>query len=276
VPELPEVETITRDLRPLLVGRRIVAVRRTTTVALRRPWDEKWAGRLAGQTVTAIRRRGKWIILHLESAGFLVVHLGMTGQLVVTAADVEQAPHTHLVFDLDDGRQLRFRDTRRFGSATLFEDDAEVEAFFVANGLGPEPEDLAPKAWRAALDGTERSIKAVLMDQSVVAGVGNIYADEALFQARLHPARRACDLSSAEADRLRKAIVTVLHTAIERRGSTIRDYVGGSGLAGGYQDEFRVYGRTDEPCPRCKTPIVCIRLAGRSSHYCPRCQAVED
>jgi formamidopyrimidine-DNA glycosylase len=272
VPELPEVETVTRDLRPLLVGRAVVAVRRTSTHQLRRPWDEGWAGRLAGQTITAVRRRGKWIIVHLESAGCLVVHLGMTGQLVVTPAGAEQATHTHLVFDLDDGRQLRFRDPRRFGSARLFADQAGLDAFFVENGLGPEPFDLDPKAWRAALAGTQRTLKAVLLDQGVVAGVGNIYADEALFHARLHPARRGGDLTRAEADRLRKSVVVVLTTAIEHRGSTIRDYVGGNGQAGGYQDEFRVYGRTGQPCPRCATPIASVRLAGRSSHYCPRCQ----
>ena len=114
----------------------------------------------------------------------------------------------------------------------------------------------------------------MLLDQRVVAGVGNIYADESLFEARLHPARMASGLSAAEADRLRKAVTTVLPRAIERRGSTIRDYVGGSGLRGGYQDEFRVYGRTGEPCPRCGTPIDCLRVAGRSTHFCPRCQTV--
>ncbi len=272
MPELPEVETITRDLRPLLVGRHFVAVRRSSKQALRRPWDESWAGRLAGQAVRAVRRRGKWIILESSSAGFLVVHLGMTGQLVVTAADAELAPHTHLLFDLDDGKQLRFRDVRRFGSVSLFADQAALDAFFAENGLGPEPFDLDPKAWRAALARTERNLKSVLLDQGVAAGVGNIYADEALFRARLHPARRACDLTPAEADRLRKAIVAVLNIAIERRGSTIRDYVGGSGLAGGYQDEFRVYGRKGQPCPRCNTPITSVRLAGRASHYCPSCQ----
>lgn len=272
MPELPEVETVTRELRPLLGGTRIVAVRRTSTRALRRPWDDAWVGRLAGQRMTGVRRRGKWIIIELESAGFLVVHLGMTGQLVAVDADTEVAAHTHLVLDLDSGRQLRFRDVRRFGSASLFPDAAALEAFFDENGLGPEPFDLDPKLWREKLAATRRNLKAILLDQGVVAGVGNIYADESLFQARLHPARRGCDLSRAEAERLRRAVVRVLNTAIEHRGSTIRDYVGGSGLMGGYQDEFRVYGRTGEPCPRCRTPVAGMRLAGRASHYCPRCQ----
>jgi formamidopyrimidine-DNA glycosylase len=273
VPELPEVETVVRDLRPLLVGRRFVGVQRITRVAMRRPWLSVWRDQLAGRRIDAVNRRGKWIVIHLDDGSFLVVHLGMTGQLTVVDGNTPRPDHLHLVFDLDaGGQQMRFRDIRRFGSATRFADRVALEALFIENGLGPEPFDIDAKAWRASLAGTTRAIKAVLLDQSVVAGVGNIYADEALFVARLHPTRRACDLTPAEAERLRKAVEKVLRTAIEKRGSTIRDYVGGSGLAGGYQDEFRAYGRTGEPCPRCATPIVSIRLLGRSAHYCPRCQ----
>jgi formamidopyrimidine-DNA glycosylase len=273
VPELPEVETVVRDLRPLVVGRTIVAARRTSDLALRLPWQPEWPARLAGQRIQAVRRRGKWIVFDLDSGLELVMHLGMTGQLTAGAADAPRADHTHLIFDLGD-RQMRFRDPRRFGSATVLEDGAALEDFFTDNGLGPEPFDLDPKAWRASLSATTRCVKAVLLDQTVVAGVGNIYADEVLFQARLHPSRRACDLDRTEAERLRKAIPTVLNRAIEKRGSTIRNYVGGSGLAGGYQEEFRVYGRTDEPCPRCHTPIEAIRVGGRGTHYCPKCQPV--
>jgi formamidopyrimidine-DNA glycosylase len=150
-----------------------------------------------------------------------------------------------------------------------------VEDFFVRSGLGPEPFDLPAKYWRDCLRATKRCLKAVLLDQSVAAGVGNIYADESLFQARLHPSRPAYTLDDAEADRLRRAVAAVLRRAIERRGSSIRNYVGGSGLQGEYQNEFRVYGRTGEPCPRCGAAIACLRLAGRSSHFCPRCQKQE-
>jgi formamidopyrimidine-DNA glycosylase len=182
-------------------------------------------------------------------------------------------PHTHLVFELNGGRkQLRFRDVRRFGSASLFLDTDAAEQFFAASRLGPEPFDLPPGYWRDALVRTERALKAVLLDQRVVAGVGNIYADEALFQARLHPARLACGLTAVEANRLRRSIVRVLNRAITQRGSSIRDYVGGNGERGAYQNEFRVYGRAGEPCPRCRTPIERMRLAGRSTHFCPRCQ----
>jgi formamidopyrimidine-DNA glycosylase len=272
VPELPEVETVARDLRPLLVGRGITAVRRTSDLDLRIPWQQTWVARLIGRHITAVTRRGKWIVLALDDGAFLVAHLGMTGQLTVTAPDADLAAHTHLVFDLDDGNQMRFRDSRRFGSVCCYADAQTLEDFFHRAGLGPEPFALDAKAWRQSLAGTTRAVKAVLLDQTVVAGVGNIYGDEVLFHARLHPARRACDLDRAEADRLRKAIATVLNRAIDCRGSTIRDYVGGSGLAGGYQDEFRVYGRKGQPCPRCATPIAALRLGGRSTHYCPSCQ----
>jgi formamidopyrimidine-DNA glycosylase len=273
VPELPEVETVVRDLRPLLTGARLTTITRVSRKALRRPWSANGAARLLGRRVEAVHRRGKWIVLDVADAGHLVVHLGMTGQLTVVGAAEPLAPHTHLVFGLDDGRrQMRFRDTRRFGSATVFPGREALDAFFAKTGLGPEPFDLPADYWRQQLAATRRCLKAVLLDQGVVAGVGNIYADEALFRAGLHPGRLARDLDPAEADRLRRAVAEVLGEAIERRGSTIRDYVGGSGLRGGFQEEFRVYGRTGAPCPRCRSPIACVRLAGRSSHFCPRCQ----
>jgi formamidopyrimidine-DNA glycosylase len=270
VPELPEVETVVRDLRPHLVGRRIVRVT-VGAKRLRRAWSPAWAKRLAGRTIRAVRRRGKWILLDLDE-GLLVIHLGMTGQLTVGPADRPAEDHTHFVADLDDGQQLRFRDVRRFGSITLYADAVELEAF-LGGRLGPEPFDLPAGDFRRALAGTSRPLKAALLDQRVVAGVGNIYADEALFQAKLPPTQLGRDTTPAEADRLRKAIVAVLNRAIERRGSSIRDYVGGDGRRGSYQEERRVYGRTGRPCPRCGAPVARVRLAGRSTHYCPRCQA---
>ncbi len=167
---------------------------------------------------------------------------------------------------------MRFRDVRRFGSATLFADRTALAEHFRDRGLGPEPFAIDAAYWRACLQRTQRNLKAILLDQRVVAGVGNIYADESLFEAQLLPRRLGKDLRRGEADRLRRAIVAVLNRAIEKRGSSIRDYVGGSGLKGAYQNEFRVYGRADEPCPRCRTPITRIVLAGRSTHFCPRCQ----
>lgn len=272
MPELPEVETVVRDLRPRLIGRMITAIR-VGRKRLRRPWSPAWRSLLVGARVGAVKRRGKWIVLQLANGSCLVVHLGMTGQFLVAPAKSRRADHTHLVFRLDDGiDELRFRDIRRFGSVTAWRTLEEVEEFFVGMKLGPEPFDLDSGMWSTSLAATERCLKAVLLDQRVVAGVGNIYADESLFEARLHPNRRASTLSRPEAERLRHAMVVVLERAIERRGSSIRNYVGGSGLKGQYQEEFRAYGRTGKPCRRCRQALVCVRLAGRATHYCPKCQ----
>jgi formamidopyrimidine-DNA glycosylase len=271
VPELPEVETVVRDLQPLLTGRTLLELRRSKS-KLRRPWKPAWDALVTGRRVEAVRRRGKWIVVDLHDNRSLVIHLGMTGQLTVTEAATPEENHTHLVFTLDDGRHLRFRDIRRFGSAAMFKDAIALQSFFDEAMLGPEPWDLDRLDWRRRLKASRRALKAMLLDQRLVAGVGNIYADEALFEARLHPAKTGAALSSVQADRLREAIVTVLERAIERRGATISDFVGGSGLQGRYQQEFRVYSRTGDPCLQCKTPIKRIRLAGRSTHYCPRCQ----
>jgi formamidopyrimidine-DNA glycosylase len=271
VPELPEVETVVRDLRPRVVGRCIERVR-VGKHPLRRPWQARWTKALAQRRVEAARRRGKWIVLDLDGGGHLVVHLGMTGQFTVVSSAEPMADHVHAIFSLDDGRELRFRDVRRFGSLTLFADADQLHEFFETAGLGPEPFDLPADYWRERLAAMDRCLKAVLLDQRVVAGVGNIYADESLFQAQLHPAQTARSLSAGDADRLRQAIAAVLNQAIARRGSSIRDYVGGSGLRGEFQNEFRVYGRTGQPCPRCQTAIERLRLAGRSTHFCPKCQ----
>jgi formamidopyrimidine-DNA glycosylase len=272
MPELPEVETVVRDLRPLLTGRRIISVRHSG-YNFRKPWKPAWKQQLQRKKLVSVERRGKWIVLHLEGSQSLVLHLGMSGQLRVVDAEQPLQDHVHLVLGLDDGRrQLRFRDIRRFGSATLFADDREREHFFAQSKLGPEPFALDAKYWKQRVQQADRPLKAMLLDQRVVAGVGNIYADESLFQAKLHPARLGRDLADSEISRLRRAIITVLNRAIEKRGSTIRNYLGGSGLRGGYQDEFRVYGRTGKPCPRCGVPIERVRLAGRSTHFCPKCQ----
>jgi len=271
MPELPEVETVVRDLRPRLVGRTIAGLT-VSRKPLRTKWSRRWNDELVGRRVRAVDRRGKWIILDLDDP-WLLVHLGMTGQFVVTPAQSPRENHTHLVFTLDDAdNELRFRDIRRFGCATLFPTRADLDQFFVTSRLGPEPFDVDRVYWRRAFEKTSRNLKAILLDQRVVAGVGNIYADEASFEARLHPTLLGSELTGRPIERLRQAVATVLTRAIERRGSSIRNYVGGSGLKGEYQDEFRVYGRTGEPCRRCKTPVERIQLAGRSTHYCPRCQ----
>jgi formamidopyrimidine-DNA glycosylase len=280
MPELPEVETVVRDLRPLVVGRAITGVRQSEK-KLRRPWKSAWNAKVVGSRIEAVRRRGKWILIDLQDRGakprgsqaqpLLRVHLGMTGQFTVAPASAPEPDHLHVVFSLDDGNELRLRDSRRFGSAEYFPDRTAVEAEMNAE-LGPEPFGIDPDYFRETVRGTSRNLKAILLDQKAVAGVGNIYADEALFRAKLHPGRAGKGLSPEECDRLREAIEAVMTKAIAGRGSTIRDYVGGSGLRGGFQNEFAVYGRTGEPCAVCGAPIKSARFAGRSSHYCPVCQ----
>jgi formamidopyrimidine-DNA glycosylase len=238
---------------------------------LRRPWRAEWNASAAGSKVEGLRRRGKWILVDLAGGPVLRAHMGMSGQFTVVPATEPAPDHLHVVFELDNGKELRLRDPRRFGAAEYFPDRDAVEARMDTE-LGPEPFALDPNEFRAAITSTARTLKAILLDQTVVAGVGNIYADEALFRAKLHPARKGKSLKPEECDRLREAIATVMTAAIESRGSTIRDYVGGSGLRGGFQNEFAVYGRTGDPCPACRTPIASVRLAGRGSHFCPACQ----
>src|SRR5262245_21354049 len=270
MPELPEVETVARDLRPLLVGRTLVGLRRSRK-ALRRSWSKAWEAKVVGRRVEALDRRGKWLLLGLDGGGLLMVHLGMTGRFTVAAPGVPAENHTHLAFPPDNDHELPFRDARRFGSVTYFPDRPAWEAF-LSGKLGPEPWDFSLTAWHAALLGTRRPVKAALLDQTVVAGVGNIYADESCFAARIDPRRPGNSLRPAETERLLLAVREVLARAIESRGASIRDYVGGSGRGGDYQDRFLVYGRAGEPCPNCGRRIRRVRLAARSTHYCPKCQ----
>lgn len=270
MPELPEVETVVRDLRPLIVGRSFTSLR-VGPLRLRKPWSEDWVGNIVGRTTTAIRRRGKWILVDLDSGAILLVHLGMTGQFTAVPATDARPDHLHFTFALSDGQELRYRDVRRFGSVQWIASDALVQSAF-GETLGPEPADIPADAFADAVRASRRNLKAILLDQSILAGVGNIYADESLFRARLHPETPGSQLSKKQCDALRVAIEEVIAQAIVGRGSTIRDYIGGSGLRGGFQDEFNVYGRTGEKCNACGRAIEMIRVAGRSSHFCPRCQ----
>lgn len=270
MPELPEVETVVRSLRPHLVGRKILHVE-TGPKRLRTAWQADWAVQLRGSIVAEIRRRGKWILIPLAGRDdVLVIHLGMTGRLTVQKADAPRTTHTHMVFSLDQGQQLRFHDPRRFGSVTLLRDG--LAAFEAASRLGPEPFDADARQFHEALRRSKRCLKALLLDQTVLAGLGNIYADEALYEAKLHPRRPGASVSKYESDRLRKAAVKVLRRAIDAKGSTIANFSFGEGEQGGYQSRFLVYGRTAQPCRRCRRPIRRLRLAGRSTHFCPTCQ----
>jgi formamidopyrimidine-DNA glycosylase len=195
----------------------------------------------------------------------------MTGQLTHTAAPQAPADHVHITMNLDSGAVLQFRDVRRFGSFDWFATMTAMQTF-VEDKLGPEPWATTPTGFHTAIQKSQRTLKALLLDQAVVAGVGNIYADEALHRCRLHPQTRGVHLSDAACEELRVAIIAVMDRAISLRGSTIRDYIGGSGLRGGFQNEFTVYGRTGEACLQCGTTIEALRVAGRSSHICPKCQ----
>ena len=274
MPELPEVETVVRDLRPLLNGRRVDGLLLGRSAAkLRLRWNSRWGRRVLGRTFLGIRRRGKWIILDFAEGGCFLAHLGMTGQLTVVPVRTASDAHCHIELALDNQTNLRYRDTRRFGGVLLCDDEAKMQAY-LGERLGPEPWDLDPAAWHASLVASRRPLKAILLDQTVVAGVGNIYADEALHAARLVPMQTGVETTRPQANRLRSAIVAVLENAIAARGSTIRNYVGGSGLEGGFQHQLSVYGRAGEPCARCRTAVRCIRLAGRATHFCPKCQTI--
>jgi formamidopyrimidine-DNA glycosylase len=262
VPELPEVETVVRSLAPHLPGRAIVAARFTSKFVT--PGNRaKLARQLAGRTILSIRRRGKFILMQLDR-GTLVVHLGMTGQLLLDSA--EPADHTYGVFSLSEGI-LHYRDPRQFGRIEFHADNQTR-----AHKLGPEPLEVSFEDFRAHLRDRKTSIKALLLNQKFLAGVGNIYADEALFLAGIHPLTIASRISAPRAAKLHQVIREVLTLAIEHRGSSISDYVDADGNRGDFQMLHRVYGREAEPCVNCSTPIRKIVVAARGTHFCPACQ----
>jgi formamidopyrimidine-DNA glycosylase len=265
MPELPEVQTVVNTLRPGVVGRRLarVVLHRGDVVV---PAGVDLVLNLADRKITAIERRAKRIVLSLDDGNRFFIHLGMTGQLTIATVDEPLKKHTHFVADLDDGRQLRFVDPRRFGGIHWL--GARVDE---AN-IGPEPLRIRSITLGRQLAKTRRAIKTALLDQKVVAGIGNIYADESLWAAGIHPLTPAHALSPAQVDRLGKAIKRILRRAILAGGSTLRDYVNANGQAGAYQQRHRVYDRAGKPCRHCQTPIERIVLGGRSTHYCPACQ----
>jgi formamidopyrimidine-DNA glycosylase len=266
MPELPEVETVVRTLRPVLLNRRLRRVELTRQDIVT-PSDCDLNACLRGRTVTDITRRGKRIVLTLDDGNRFYVHLGMTGRLTVERSGAPVEKHTHLLAQLSDrGRQLRFRDARRFGGIWWMGRDP------CDDRIGPEPLTLRIAQLSKRLARTMRAIKNVLLDQTVIAGLGNIYADEALFAARIHPLRRASELTPAEVRRLNRAVKLTLRRAVRHRGSTLRDYVDAEGERGAFQNLHRVYDRAGEPCRSCKRPIERIVLGGRSTHYCPNCQ----
>lgn len=274
MPELPEVETVVATLRPRIVGRTIAGVNLGRTDIVR-PAGVDLPGCLRGRRIEAVERRGKRIVIQLDDRGFFYVHLGMTGQLTVDKRDALAKPHTHLSVELrGTGREmttLRFRDPRRFGGVFWCGcgENADIE-----RGLGPEPLQLRTPELSLRLSKTRRAVKNALLDQRVVAGLGNIYVDEALFESGIHPLTLACTLSPEQVRRLNAAVKRVLRRAIRHRGSTLRDYVDADGATGGAQKLHRVYGREGQPCPACGLLVERIVLGGRSTHFCASCQGI--
>jgi formamidopyrimidine-DNA glycosylase len=272
VPELPEVETVRRRLAPVLEGRVFERVE-ITDPRLTRPLDPlEVAGELEGERVAVVDRRGKYLIVRFESGRALLVHLRMTGSFLHSANGLADDAHRRAVVRLDDGSDVAYRDVRRFGTWLLLEPE-EVEAY-VDERVGREPLAEAYRAKHLAekLNGRRAPVKAAILDQRTVAGVGNIYADEALWRARIHPLTPAAALGPEEVKALYRGVRESLRAGIRRQGSTLRDYRLPNGEEGGAQHEFKVYGRGGEPCERCGTPIDKIRVAGRGTWYCPTCQ----
>lgn len=271
MPELPEVETVVRGLRPHLVGHRIEGLWYDWAKSLARPEPSIFEARVVGQLVRGITRRAKYICIQLDDA-ILMVHLKMTGRLYIADRDVQHDADrwVHVKFALDGGKELRFSDSRKFGRVYLT-DDIET----VTGQLGPEPlEDaFTLGVFRERLQGRQKVIKALLLDQSFVAGVGNIYADEALHRAGVHPTRRSDTLDDAEIERLHQTVVEVLAMGVAHEGASVNWYRKPDGTKGASQEHFVVYGREDLPCVTCGTAIAKVRVAQRGTHYCPRCQA---
>jgi formamidopyrimidine-DNA glycosylase len=274
MPELPEVETIRTQLAPSLAGRRIVRVEIRDPRLTRPEPPEGVAASLEGERIADVRRRGKYLVVAFESGRHLLVHLRMTGNVLHPApADAGDDPYVRAVVSLDNGSDVVYRDVRRFGTWDLLE-AGELDEYFAARRLGEEPLERTFTAERLgrALAGRRASVKAALLDQRAAAGIGNIYADEALWYARIHPLVPAGTLDRAAVAALRAGIRKALRLGVRRQGASLRDYRGADGGRGRMQREFRVYGREGEPCDRCGTPIAKTHAAGRGTWYCPTCQ----
>jgi formamidopyrimidine-DNA glycosylase len=272
MPELPEVETTLRGLKPALQGTVLeqVAVRQTR---LRVPVPPDFSNRVAGARVEALRRRGKYLLWELNTGETIILHLGMSGRLTLQPAVSPPQKHDHILFHLPGGRDIRYNDVRRFGLVFLARTE-QVGQHALLRSLGPEPLDglFTPAYLYEQLQRRQSPIKNVLLDGRVVAGLGNIYVNEALFRAGIYPEQPACDIIRREVTNLVISICAVLEEALAAGGTTLRDYVQADGSLGYFHEQFRVYGRVDEPCLVCKTAIEKMVVGQRGTYYCPHCQ----
>jgi len=273
MPELPEVETIRRSLLPRLEGKVITGAELRLPRLLKIPGPDDFISLLPGKEIMDLSRRGKYLLFHLSADYRLIFHLRMTGRLLYFPANTSTDKHTHLILQLNNGHQLCFHDMRTFGMIYLMP-KGELDQLRGLSTLGPEPlgPQFTPTYLTQALTGRRASIKAILLNQRVLAGLGNIYVDESLFRAGIYPGREAGSLGDAEILNLYGAIRAVLREGIQHRGTSFRDYVDAEGKTGDFQEYLAVYGRSQQPCLGCGTPLEKIRLAGRSTVYCPLCQ----
>ncbi|MFL5896730.1 MAG: bifunctional DNA-formamidopyrimidine glycosylase/DNA-(apurinic or apyrimidinic site) lyase [Thermoleophilaceae bacterium] len=273
MPELPEVETIRRQLAPAVEGRRIERME-----ILDPRWCEPAPPEEVGQAVEhrrveRLERRGKWLIWELADEVHLIMHLRMTGNLLLAPRGDSDRRYLRVRIDLDDGNHVLFCDARRFGTGSVLLGAGTVAEWFTGRvGIEPLGPDFTAEALRAMATGRRAPVKAFLLSQERVAGVGNIYADEALWRAKVHPLRRVGTLKRPQFEALRDAVVEVLHAGIDAKGATIDDYRDAAGAEGSFQDRFEVYGRAGEACSRCGATIQKIRAAGRGTYFCPTCQ----
>jgi formamidopyrimidine-DNA glycosylase len=272
MPELPEVETVRASLEPKLVGHRFEAVEILDSRLTRPVAPAEVAAELVGERVAAVDRRGKYLIVRFESGLVLLIHLRMTGTLAHSRNGAASKSHVRAVVSLDDGSDVTYRDVRRFGTWLVLRAD-ELDAYFSARlGLEPLEPGFSAAGLAERLAGRRAPVKAALLDQRTLAGVGNIYADEALWRARIDPRRPAGQLDAREIRVLHRGIRRALEAGIARQGATLRDYRTPDGSSGSMQNEFKVYGRDGEPCLRCGRPIEKTRVGGRGTWFCPGCQ----
>lgn len=272
MPELPEIEVLRRSLAGRLPGRRVERVA-VHSPALREPLDRKALGRLRGRRVVGLRRRSKYLLIDFEGGTTLAIHLGMSGRLTLVPRGARREPHEHLAFFLDSGERLRLRDPRRFGLAFVLPTaGVENDPHFLRLGREPLAPPVTGEELAALAAGRTAPVKPFLMDASTLVGVGNIYATEALFRARLHPERSVATLRGGDWERLAAAVVAVLEQAIREGGTTLNDFADGAGNAGYFQVSLRVYDREGEPCPACGARIRRLVQSNRSGYFCPRCQ----